>query len=79
MRQYGTGGKHKARGPNPPLHLVLWGPAPCFYPAAVPSSLPLVKEELHLYSPKVTSGPLKATCEADVAPNENEFDTPDLW
>ena len=30
--------------PNPTLHLVLSGLAPCFYPAAVPSSLPLVKE-----------------------------------
>ena len=42
--QYSTGGKHKARRPNPALHLVLSGPAPCFYPAAAPSSLPLVKE-----------------------------------
>ena len=31
-------------GPNPALHLVLSGPAPCFYPAAALSSLPLVKE-----------------------------------
>ena len=43
------------------LHLVLSGPAPCFYLAAAPSSLPLVKEQLHLYSPKITFGPLKAT------------------
>ena len=35
--------------------------APCFYPAAAPSSLPLVKEELYLYSPKITFGALKAT------------------
>ena len=34
----------QAPGPNPALHLVLSGPAPCFYPAAVPRSLPLVKE-----------------------------------
>ena len=36
-------------------------PAPCFYLAAAPSSLPLVKEQLHSYSPKITFGPLKAT------------------
>ena len=41
---YTTGGKHKARGPNPALYLVLSGPAPCFYPAVELSSLPLVKE-----------------------------------
>ena len=40
----GTGSKHKAHGPNPALHLVLSGPAPCFYPAAVPSSRLTVKE-----------------------------------
>ena len=56
-----TGGKHKAHRPNPAFHLVLSGPAPCFYPASVPSSLSLVKEQLHLYSPKITFGPLKAT------------------
>ena len=48
-----TGGKHKAHRPNPALHLVLSGPAPCFCPAAAPGSLPLVKEWLHLYSLKV--------------------------
>ena len=36
------------------------GPPPCFYPEAAGSSLPLVKEQLHLYSPKITLGPLKA-------------------
>ena len=41
---YTTGGKHKAHGLNPPLHLVLSSPTPCFYPVAEPSSLPLVKE-----------------------------------
>ena len=51
----------QACGPNPALHLVLSGPAPCFYPAASPSSLPQVKEQLHLYSPKITFGPFKAT------------------
>ena len=56
-----TGGKHKAHGPNLALHLVLSSPAPCFYPVAAPSSLPLVKEYLHLCSPKITFGPLKAT------------------
>ena len=57
---YTTGDKHKACGPNPALHLVLSGPAPCFYPVAVPSSLPLVKEQLHLHSPIITFDPLKA-------------------
>ena len=57
---YITGGKHKACRPNPSLHLILSGPLPCFYPAAAPSSLPLVKEQLHLYSPKITFRPLKA-------------------
>ena len=38
---YITGGKHKARGP---IRLVLSGPAPCFYPAAAPSSHLTVKE-----------------------------------
>ena len=56
-----TGGKHKARWLNPTLHLVLSGPAPCFYPAAALSSGLTVKEQLHLYSPKSTFGPLKAT------------------
>ena len=36
-------------------------PPPCFYLAAAPSSLPLVKEQLHSYSPKVTFGPLRPT------------------
>ena len=58
---YVTGGKHKARGLNPALHLVVSSLAPCFYPAAVLSSLPIVKEQLHLYHPKITFGPLKAT------------------
>ena len=39
-----TGGKHKALGLNPILHLVLSGRAPCFYPAAMPSSQLTVKE-----------------------------------
>ena len=47
--------------PNLALHLVLSSLAPRFYPAAAPSSLPLVKEQLHLYSPKIPFGPLKAT------------------
>ena len=38
MTLYITGGKHKA------LHLVLSGLAPCFYPAAAPSSPLTVKE-----------------------------------
>ena len=36
------------------------GPPPCFYPAALSSHL-TVKEQLHLYSTKITFGPLKAT------------------
>ena len=39
----GTGGKHKARGLNPALYLVLYSTAPCFYPAVVPSSHLTVK------------------------------------
>ena len=50
-----TGGKHKACGPNPALHLLLSGPAPCFYPVAALSSLPLVREQLHVHSPKLHS------------------------
>ena len=56
-----TGGKHKAHRLNPALHLVLSSLAPCFYPAAVPSTRLIIKEQLHLYSPKITFGPLKAT------------------
>ena len=41
---YCTGGKHRAHRPNPAFYLLLSGPAPCFYLAAAPSSLPLVKE-----------------------------------
>ena len=36
-------------------------PSTLFYPAAALSSLPLVKEWLHLYSPTIILGPLKAT------------------
>ena len=55
------GGKHKTHGPNLVLHLVLSGPTPCFYPVAAPSSFLLLKEQLHLYSPKITFSFLKAT------------------
>ena len=55
------GGLDLAHGPNLAFHLVLSGPAPCFYPAAVLSSHLTVKEWLHLYSPKITFGPLKTT------------------
>ena len=34
----------QTKGPWSALHLVLSSPAPCFYPVAAPSSLPLVKE-----------------------------------
>ena len=46
---------------HPAFHVVLCSPAPCFYPAAVPSSHLTIKEQLHLHSPKITFGPLKAT------------------
>ena len=36
-------------------------PPPCFCPAAVPSPRLAVKEQLHVHSPKITFGPLKAT------------------
>ena len=36
-------------------------PAPYFYEVAVPSSQLTVKEQLHVYSPKITVDPLKAT------------------
>ena len=75
---YTTGGKHKARRPNPALHIVLSGPAPCFYPAAVPSSRLTIKESLHVYSPKITFGPLKATVRLMWPPGENEFDVPTI-
>ena len=73
---YSTDGKHKACGPNPALHLVLSSPAPCFYLVAALSSRLTIKEYLHLYSPKITFGPLKASNrKADVALRENEFNT----
>ena len=50
---YSTCGKHQAMAES--------GPPPCFYPAAAPSSHLTVKEQLHLHSPKITFGPLKAT------------------
>ena len=34
---YNRGGKHKALGPNPALHLVLPGPAPCSPELLTPS------------------------------------------
>ena len=61
LKIYATGGKHSSHRPTPALHLVLSGPAPCFYPAAVLSSRLTVKEQLHLYSPNITFSPLKAT------------------
>ena len=58
---YGTGGKQKAGGPNPALHLVSSGPTPCFYPAAVPSSLPLELRSSYMYTVLNYIRPLKAT------------------
>ena len=75
---YSTGGKHKARGPNPALHLVLSGPTPCFYPVAAPSSRLTVKEQLHVYTVLNYIQPFEGNRGADVAPGENEFDTPGL-
>ena len=46
---------------NLAVRLVLSGPAPCFHPEAALSSHLTVKEQLHLYGPKITFGPLKAT------------------
>ena len=56
-----TGGKRKAHRLNLAPHLVLSDLAPCFYLAAALSSLPIVKEQLHLHSPKITFGSLKVT------------------
>ena len=50
--------KHGRQTPGPQAKS---GPAPCFYPVAAPSCHLTVKELLHVYSPKVTFGPLKAT------------------
>ena len=47
-----------AKSSPPPCFIC---PSPRFYLAAAPSSLPLVKEQLHLCSLKITFGPLKAT------------------
>ena len=44
LKYWSADGKHKARRPNPTLHLVLSGLAPCFYLAAVPNSRLSVKE-----------------------------------
>ena len=57
------------------LHLVSSGPAPCCYPAAALSSH-LTVEWLHLYRPKITFGPLRATTRLMWPPHENEFDAP---
>ena len=54
-----TGGKHKAVGRIPPS--TSFYVAPCFSPVAVPTSRLTVKEQLHLYSPKIIFGPLRAT------------------
>ena len=40
----------KAQGPHLALHFVLSVPAPCFYLAAVPNSLPLVKKYSDIYT-----------------------------
>ena len=64
--------------PNPARHLVLSGPAPCFYLAAAPSSRLAVEEWLHLRTPKITFGPFKATARLMWPPGKNEFDPPDL-
>ena len=76
---YIRGGKHKARGLSPALHLVLSGPAPCFYPAAVPSSRLTVKEGYMYTILKLHSAPWRQPRSWCVAPGENEFDTPGLY
>ena len=55
-------------------------PSTLFYPTwhHVSTQRQLVKEQLHLYSPKITFGPLKATSRLMWPPGENEFDTPAL-
>ena len=59
---YSAGGKHKACGQNVAPHLVLSAPARHLVSTRWPRQAPcLVKEKLHLYSPKITSGTLKAT------------------
>ena len=60
-----TGGPQAESGP-PPCFIL---PGTLFVPR---SSLPLVREKLHLYSPTITFG---GNHQADVAPCENEFDT----
>ena len=67
-------GKHllyswQTQGPwgqiQPALHLVLSGPTPCLYPAAAPSSLPLVEEYYIFTALKLHSalwGPLQSWC-----------------
>ena len=50
--------EHSWQTPGPRVES---GPAPCFYPAAAPSSRLTVQEQLHVHSPQVTFGSLKAT------------------
>ena len=44
LTPYGTGGKHKAQGPNPALYLVLSGLTPCIYMAAASGSHLTIKQ-----------------------------------
>ena len=65
----------QGRGRNPALHLVLSGPAPCFYLAAAPSSLYPLRSS-YIYTVLNYIRPFEGNCEADVATGENDFDTP---
>ena len=55
--------KRQTQGPRAEsgLHLVVSGPAPPFYLVAAPSPRLTVQEQLHVHSPNVSVGPLKAT------------------
>ena len=77
MRDQSTGGKHKAHRPNPALHLVSSSPAPCFYPVALPSSAQLLRSS-YIYTVLKLHSAFEGNLEADVAPSENEMDTPGL-
>ena len=56
-QRWQTQGPQAESGPPP---CFIW-PGTLFLPGSSSSSMPLVKAWLHLYSPKITFGPLKAT------------------
>ena len=78
---YGLPLKHRwqTQGPqgesgSPPCFIQ---PGTCFYWAAALSSLPLLGVVTFIQSQSYI-WPFEGSCEADVAPGENEFDTPAL-